>query len=173
MTGRQIHLRALEPDDLDYLFKWENDPANWPITNTFIPFSRDLLKSYVSAVKDIFSDKQFRFVIGENSTHRPIGFVDLFEFDPFHRRAGIGILIAEISDRNKGLASETIDLLKKYCSETLGIHLLYCNILEDNEASLRLFEKNGFVITGKKEQWFRKGKEWKAEYFLQCILDEE
>jgi diamine N-acetyltransferase len=49
------------------------------------------------------------------------------------------------------------------------LHQLYCNIDEDNEASLTLFKKYGFKITGKKHDWIRTSLGYKNEYFLQLI----
>jgi len=42
-----------------------------------------------------------------------IGTIDIFEFDPFHKRAGIGILIGNESYRRKGYASMVSDLSDK------------------------------------------------------------
>lgn len=170
LTGEKIRLRALEPADLEFLYRWENDAENWPVTNTFIPFSKDTLKQYISAVKDIYADKQFRFVIESIAGNKPVGLIDLFEFDPFHLRAGIGILIAEPEDREKGYASESLKLAARYAKESLGLKMLFCNVTERNEKSLHLFQKNGFVVCGTKLKWFRKNDHWENELMLQCFL---
>jgi hypothetical protein len=51
---------------------------------------------------------------------RTIGSIDLFDFDHFHGRAGVGILIADPADRKKGYASAALACLVNYAFETLG-----------------------------------------------------
>ena len=169
LKGNNIRLRALEPGDLETLYEWENNTEIWAVTGTYIPFSRVTLKNYIESVKDIFADKQFRFVI-ENPEKQPVGLIDLFEFDPFHLRAGIGILIADTEHRRKGYAKEALGLTVQYARDVLKLKSLFCNILESNSKSISLFENAGFTATGTKKEWFRNGSEWEDEYFLQLIL---
>ena len=69
-----------------------------------------------------------------------IGMIDLFDFNPQHKRAGIGIVIHP-DFQQKGFASEALSLLIQYAFTHLQLHQLYANILTDNEKSLQLFEK--------------------------------
>ncbi|HCA83124.1 MAG TPA: GNAT family N-acetyltransferase [Flavobacteriales bacterium] len=170
MSTPRIRLRALEPGDLDIVVRWENDPKNWPVTSTYIPFSRHLLKEYVEAEKDIYRDKQFRFVIELTENNAAVGFIDLFDVDAVHQRAGVGILIGEYGERGKGYAHEALMELIQHCRSILLLRSIYCNILCENTASVQLFERCGFKINGKKENWFRTSSGWSDEYFLQLEL---
>ena len=171
LTGSHVHLRAMEPTDIDILYSWENDTSNWKLSNTQAPFSRQVLKQYIeSAHLDIYSVKQLRLIIEEHSSSkqaRPIGCIDLFDFDPQHLRAGIGILIAAENDRRKGYASEALSLLTNYCFDVLNLNQVYCNITVDNESSILLFNKHGFQITGVKKAWIKEGNLYKDELLLQ------
>jgi diamine N-acetyltransferase len=169
LKGQHISLRALEPADIDALYAWENDSENWKVSNIQTPFSRFVLEQYIaSAHQDIYSVKQLRLIICNNE-NKPVGCIDLFDFEPNHLRAGIGVLIADKTDRKKGYASEALELLTDYCFSTLNLHQLYCNITTDNEASVLLFQKHGFQITGIKKQWIREGDAFKDELLLQRI----
>ncbi|MBN8697135.1 MAG: GNAT family N-acetyltransferase [Bacteroidetes bacterium] len=169
LQGQHIYLRAIEPQDIDVLYAWENDVENWTVSNTQTPFSRFVLEQYIaSAHEDIYSAKQLRLIICDAS-HKSVGSIDLFDFDPNHQRAGVGVLIADKSDRKKGYASEALKLLIDYCFTTLNLHQLYCNITVDNESSIILFQKHGFMITGIKKQWIREGAHFKDELILQLI----
>jgi diamine N-acetyltransferase len=162
-------LRAIEPADIDVLYNWENDEENWAVSNTQTPFSRFVLEQYIaSAHVDIYSTKQLRLMMCEPD-EKAIGTIDLFDFDPNNMRAGVGILIADKSDRRKGYASEALTLLTNYCFEILNLHQIYCNITTDNETSILLFQKHGFQITGIKKQWVRSGNTYKDELLLQLI----
>lgn len=169
LKSQYVTLRAIEPGDIDVLYNWENDTANWKVSSTQTPFSRFVLEQYItSAHEDIYTAKQLRLIICDHE-NKAIGSIDLFDFDPNHLRAGIGILIADQSDRRKGYASEALRLLIDYCFTSLNLHQLYCNITTDNEASVLLFQKHGFQITGIKKQWIRDGVKFKDELLLQLI----
>ena len=100
---------------------------------------------------------------------KTIGAIDLFDFDPFHLRVGIGILIHHPADRSKGYASSALNLMVRYCFEKLGLHQIYANILTDNEHSMNLFLHAGFEVIGTKKDWIRAGRMWKDEILMQLI----
>jgi len=172
MNGSKIRLRALEPDDIDVLYKWENDRSIWHLSNTITPLSRFTLEQYVlSAGQDIYSTRQMRLMIDLTSTENgitTIGSIDLFEFEPAHMRAGVGILILE-GFRGKGFASEALGLLINYSFETLQLHQLFTNISIDNTESIRLFESKGFQFIGVKKEWNRIRNKWQDESMFQLI----
>jgi diamine N-acetyltransferase len=171
MKGSNVRLRAVEPGDVDFILQIENDPLAWQAGNTVVPFSRFQIEQYVLTTQhNIFADKQLRLMIDtiRQSPVRTIGCIDLFDFDPIHKRAGIGIIITE-EERGKGYAAESLGLLIRYCTEILMLHQLYCNISPDNARSLRLFKKHGFVRCGIKKDWrFKEGK-WTDEIMFQRI----
>lgn len=171
MRNKNLKLRAIEPEDIDVIFKWENDDSLWHLSNTLIPFSRFDLEQYVmNADKDIFQVKQLRLMIEDCTDEKaePIGCIDLFDFDPIHRRAGIGILIDKDKQRS-GNASTALDLLIQYAFNTLNLHQLFCNIEEDNQKSIDLFKKKHFQEIGVKKDWNLRGGEWINELSLQLI----
>jgi len=171
LTKNNISLRTPEPQDLDFLFQMENDQKMWHLSNTLTPFSRfDLEQFIMLSDKDIFATKQARFIIEkeDNNGKLQMGAVDLFDFEPQHKRAGVGIMVIE-GERNKGVAGATLDLIIDYAFTILGMHQLYCNIEETNEVSLQLFEKKGFKIVGTKKEWNLRNTEWVDEFLLQII----
>ncbi len=171
LNGENIQLRAMEPEDIGSLYKWENDSSIWHVSNTVAPFSRLALEQYLETSHyDIFTTKQLRLVI-ENKNDEVVGCIDLFDFDPNNRRAGIGVLISEAEHRKKGCASEALKLLINYSFTTLGLKQLYCNVEVTNESSFGLFKKFGFEVVGVKKQWIRLGNNWVDEYMLQLIND--
>jgi len=173
-TNPYIRLRAVEPEDLELLYLWENDRTVWIISNTLTPFSRYQLKLYIeSNPSNIHANQQLRMMIDcrEAGKHvRTVGAVDLFDFDPIHLRAGLGILIASADDRRQGYAREAILQMIDYCREVLFLHQLYCNIAASNTASIQLFGKIGFEITGTKKDWLRTETGWEDELLLQLRL---
>jgi diamine N-acetyltransferase len=170
MAFGQIFLRAVEPDDLELIYEWENDTSLWELSNTRAPFSRFVLAQYLKdAGRDVFEQKQVRLIILADG-NRPVGAVDLFDIDFFHQRAGIGILIHKTGDRHHGYASDALKAIEQYVTETLGIRQLYANISEDNSNSIELFQKAGYNLTGIKKKWLNTFSGWKDEWFFQKIL---
>lgn len=169
LKGQHIFLRALEPEDLEFVHDIENDETIWEVSNTQTPYSKFLIKQYLeNAHKDIYEVKQLRLVICKNNGEA-IGLIDIFDFDFSNKRAGIGILIKNVEDRGNGYGKEALELLVNYCFKKLHLHQLYCNIAEDNTASLNLFKKAQFETIGLKKDWNLVGSSYKNEYFLQRI----
>ena len=171
LKGEHINLRALEPEDLDFLYQIENNEAFWEVSHTQTPFSKYILKQYLeNAHLDIFEAKQLRLLIEEKSTKKQIGMIDLFDFNPTHKRAGIGILIHPEFQQN-GFASEALSLLINYCFSILDVHQLFANITSDNSKSISLFTKHNFKKVGIKKDWILSEGKFKDEVLFQLIKD--
>ncbi len=170
LQDKNIKLRPLEPEDLDFLYVWENDSTLWFVSNTIAPFSRYVLKQYIAnSHLDIFETKQLRLII-ENNNATPIGAIDLFDFSPIHKRAAIGVLIYENSDKKKGYAKNAIKLICKYAKEVIGMHQLYANVGANNIISQKMVENCGFMHTGTKKDWQYTKLGWEDELTYQIIL---
>jgi diamine N-acetyltransferase len=102
----------MEMEDADWIYHFENDPSLWRVTQTVTPYSRYAIEQYVlnSTIQDIYGSRELRMVIESLHNKRPVGLIDLFDFDPLNRRAGIGIAI-EKQERRKGFAKEALDLM--------------------------------------------------------------
>lgn len=169
LKNSHIILRAVEPKDVDLLYLWENNSENWQISNTTIPYSKEILRQFVEAPQDIYASKQLRLMITLTNTDQTVGAVDLFNFDPKNQNASIGILIDE-SFRKNQFAFEALNLLKSYALNVVGIRNLSATILENNMPSLKLFEKCGFELVGVRKKWFNNNGVWLDEHIYQCNL---
>lgn len=131
LEGELTRLRALEAEDVDLLYVWENDPAVWGVSGTLAPFSRHTLRRFLDEQRfDLYAARQLRLVV-ETLDGRAVGLVDLFEFEPVDLRAGIGILIHGAGDRGRGFASDALDVLCRYARQVLGLHQLWCSVAPD------------------------------------------
>ena len=160
----------MEPEDVNLLMKWENSTENWGVSGTLAPFNRAAIEAFVKqSDRNMYQTGQLRLMIQSCAGNNTIGTIDLFDFDPFHHRAGVGILIALPEMRGQGLASESLKLLKEYAFSHLDLNQLYCNVLCDNSSSVKLFEASGFVITGEQRQWIRINDHYQDQYFMQLL----
>ena len=164
-----ITLRALEPEDLNLLFSTENDSDFWEVSSTQTPFSKFILKKYLAnAQQDIYEARQLRLVIMNTATNENLGLIDLFDFNPQHQRAGIGILILK-EFQNMGFASESLKMITQYAFNHLNLHQVYANIPADNKKSLVLFEKLNFVKIGIQKDWMFSEGSFKDVHLYQLI----
>ena len=170
LKGDTIYLRALEPNDLEFIYAIENDESIWNVSNTQTPYSRFLVKQYLeNAHQDIYEAKQLRLAICQDQDFPALGLIDLFEFDPRNNKAGIGIVVYEKSSRGKNIGSEALGLLIKYSFYHLNLHQLYANIDSNNVASIALFTKFRFECIGTKKDWILTNGTYSDEKMYQLI----
>ena len=147
-----ITLRVAEPYDSDIIFRWENDMEIWRVSDTFVPYSKHQIEQFLLNNNDLVSEKQLRLMIDDNQNGDTVGCIDLYDYDEFDERAGIGILIDK-NHRGKGYAKQAINLLMDYCFNTLLLKQLYVLTLATNTESMLLFESLGFERCGVRKQW--------------------
>ncbi|MGC4040216.1 MAG: GNAT family protein [Flavobacterium sp.] len=170
LQGQNIYLRALEPEDLEFIYAIENDESIWEVSNTITPYSKFLIRQYLeNAHQDIYEAKQLRLAICKNETSEAIGLIDLFDFDAKNKRAGVGIIIQNEINRNGGFGKEALGLMIDYAFRQLQLHQLYANIGTDNKASLSLFATFGFEKTGVKKDWNFTNNSFHDEAVFQLI----
>lgn len=170
LHGKNIHLRALEPEDLEFVYTIENDETVWEVSNTITPYSKFLIRQYLeNAHQDIYEAKQLRLAICKNESFQAFGLIDLFDFDVKNKRAGVGIIIQNEIDRNSGFGKEALGLVIDFAFGHLQLHQLFANIGTENKASLSLFTTFGFEKTGIKKDWNFTGKGFRDEAVFQLI----
>lgn len=168
LRNERIELRSPEPEDLELLYKMENDTRLWSIGCSTLPYSRHTLRAYLEqSTQDLYAEGQARFIITLYSGES-VGMIDLANFDPHNSRAEVCIGILE-SYRQQGVASEALSLLTTYALDFLLLHQLYAYIPVDNEASLQLFKKVGFEVTAELKDWIRNNAQYKDVYLVQKI----
>lgn len=168
LHGKNSNLRALEPEDLDFLFSTENNESFWEISGTQTPYSKYILQKYIeNAHQDIYEAKQYRFVIC-NTQNTPVGMIDLFDFNPQHKRVGVGILILP-EYQGEGFGSEALEMIIDYAFTYLNAHQIFANITADNKSSINLFEKFNFKKIGIKKDWIFADTHYKDEILYQLI----
>lgn len=139
-----LRLRALEPEDLSFLYDIENDTLIWHTSNSTMPYSRFFLKQYIETQQgDLFIDKQLRLIIEHKESQTSVGVIDIFEFCPQHRRAELGIVI-DAQHRNRGYAQQAIHLILDYAFQHIMLHQVTAKVAISNEGSIQLFKRCGF-----------------------------
>ena len=166
---KQITLRAIEPEDLDLLYRIENDKEMWNVSTSNVPYSRYLLHDYVASCKnDIYTDRQVRMMV-ENSEGEVVGVADLVNFDPANCRAEVGLIVLN-RYRQQGYGAAILESLADYARRILHLHQLYAYVDGLNVASLRLFEKAGYQVCAKIPDWLFDGAKYRDSVLLQYVF---
>lgn len=166
---KEIRLRALEPEDLEWLYEIENDASLWRWGNANVPYSRYLLKNYIAeSHHDIYADGQLRLAIVSAHDSTVLGCVDLVNFDARHLRAEVGILLFS-EFRGRGYGVRVLQMLAAYCRNHLYMHQLYSVVSERNQSACNLFEKAGYAKMAELKDWLRVSDGRYSSAFMYCL----
>ena len=166
---KQIKLRAIEPEDLDLLYRIENDVELWNVSTSNVPYSRYLLHEYVANNKnDIYSDGQVRMIV-ENSEGEAIGVADLVNFDPLNLRAEVGLII--LNDyRRQGYGIAVLNRIADYALRILHLHQLYAYVDVNNSPSLGVFQKADYKVAAEIKDWLYDGQNYHDSVLFQYVF---
>jgi len=161
IPGNKVRLRAVEEGDLPLLHAWANDEelwshlAGWRFPSNF--------KSIETWFAGLGSDPlNHRFVIETKADRQVIGTANLMDIDWKNNHAFHGMMLGPVDLRGKGYGFDTVMAVMRYAFDELHLERLDGDIIEYNEASLRLYVgKCGWKEEGRLRRWhFRKGRYW-------------
>lgn len=163
-----MRLRAVEPEDADFMYVAESDADAWKYSDYVAPLSRELLRQYALTYDaDPLRAGQLRLILENDGM--PVGIADLFEISARHLRADTGIYILP-AHRGFGLATEALKKLAAYSRERLGLHQLTATISESNYSALKSYMNAGFTQTGTRPDWLRTPAGYESALIMSLIL---
>ncbi len=165
-----LALRSAEPGDAEQIYLWENDRDIWRISGTHAPYSRFQIEQFLLGDNDLPSQKQIRLMI-DLPNRQTIGCIDIFDYDAFNSRAGLGILIDK-AFRQQGYAKAALTLCIEYLFKDVMLHQVYCSIDACNTESQKLFLGQGFEICGQRKDWIRTAERYIDVFEYQRINKE-
>jgi len=140
----KIYISEITRDDLPYIHWVENLKEYWHINEHPGPYTLDEITDCFFPARIYTLHKQQRWVIWEPEKKVAIGILDAFDFNENEKSIGIGILIPNRNNHNKGYGKEAISLLIKKLTFDKHIAKVFALIDKDNAPSIFLFEKSGF-----------------------------
>ena len=108
-------------------------------------------------------------VVIANSEGTAVGCIDLFDFNPSHMRAEVGIIIHK-DHRHNGYAASALSALIGYAATVLHLHQIYAIVNKHNTPSVRLFSNVGFKSGTVLSDWLFDGKEYSDAAIMQFFL---
>ena len=166
LAADRVSLRMLRDEDVPALFEIFGDAEamkywSWPAF-TDVSEARRLLediRGYAAA------GTLFQWGIARNDDGAVIGTTTLFQIDRAHRRGEIGFALARAA-WGKGYASEAVSRLIRYAFEELDLHRLEADPDPENDASIRVLERQGFKREGLlRERYILNGQAMDAAYY--------
>jgi [ribosomal protein S5]-alanine N-acetyltransferase len=101
-----------------------------------------------------------------------IGTVGLLRFDLDHGHAEVGYEIAR-RHWGRGFAPEAVAAILRYGFTVLGLHRIEAGVLPENDASVRVLQKLGFVEEGTRRDYLHfKGRFHSFRWFSLLETDE-
>ena len=169
LENENLCLRALEPEDLDVLYEWENNAELWKYGSTLTPYSKFALRDYLTnSLHGIVYSRQLRLMAVEKESRTTVGTVDLFDYDPIHQRAAVGILV-DVPFRRKGYGKDILNLTADYAFNILHLNQLYAYIPLSNTNSFNLLSKCGYEQSGLLKSWLKTSNGFEDVYLMQLI----
>ena len=164
-----LRLRPLEEEDLNLLYEWENNSANWQYTNTLMPYSKHTLLEYIRNCKtDFLSQESLKLVI-ELADGTAVGTLDVFNIDHFNGRAELGVFL-DSKYRGNGYATTAYNLFKDYAFNFLGWKNLYSIVPKKNSPMHAVMHRTGFLPSGTLKNWIKVSCEYEdAEIY--CLTN--
>lgn len=171
---KEIVLRAVEPEDVEFMYECENDRQNALWSDYKAPLSKSQLTEYaLSYDADPFKSGQLRLIIEQHGNSEsdsitdriPVGILDLYQISAIDSKGFIGICIHP-EYRRRGIAKEAITKLLEFNRERLGLKMLIAKVSVINQTALQLFEHSGFTPIALLPAWHRIGSELQDFHLL-------
>ena len=139
----EIRLRAVEPEDVDFMLECEADGEASKWTDYRAPMSRTQLMTYALTYDaDPFGAGQLR-LIAETPEGDRVGIADLYDISERDGRAFIGVTIHP-DKRRLGLGANTLDAVQSFANSRMGLRQLCAKVSVKNLAATELFAKAGY-----------------------------
>jgi [ribosomal protein S5]-alanine N-acetyltransferase len=149
LVGKKIILRPLRIEDLEKTHQWRNNLELIKLVQGVrFPKTMEMDKEWFNNALNDKSNRNIYFGIDEIKTSELIGIVHLSNIDYISNNAVWGFMIGEKIHRGKGIGVEFSNLTLNYSFKQLNLNKIISYIVEDNSASLNLFNKLGFSKEG-------------------------
>lgn len=167
-THQGLHLRTVEPRDLQQIADLRNDESTWiQLTDP-----RPLGPADQKAWYDSLGNRGGKlYLIAYDDNFPFIGLIRMDEIDNLNRSIRVGADVL-VSLRGKGFGKAIYRAVLKYCFDHLNMHRIWLAVLETNLKAQGLYKQMGFKEEGRyRKAIFRNGRY--VDYVLMSILQEE
>jgi len=166
-----LFLRKVSKDDIAFFYHSlkEREMTNYlslgPLSS--LEHSKRLIKNYLRSWDKYL---QFNYVIEirEKRDVTRVGSVSLWAINWFHQRSSIGIWVLP-QYWEHGFGTKSIMLIKNIAFNHLKLKRIEAHIAIQNERSIKMFKKCGFVEEGKLKNYLKIDGNFQDAVILACI----
>lgn len=147
----EIKLRFLDRKDDFLVRKWLSDPYILELTFVIpgpdkrksLPFDEKMMAQYLDVLLSDRSRKTFAIEAGGNH----VGNIGLKEINTEKKKAELFIEIGESDYRGMGVGKAAMAILMDYFFLQMGFNEMILEVLEFNQAALRVYQQIGFQMS--------------------------
>ena len=164
-TDRHItakYLDWLNDHDINrYMFT-----GRMPVSKDEVKDRNDFCNIVFSIISNLVYDEEKDQLIQTDMFSEFVGTISLDGIDWINKKAELAYMIGEQSHWGVGLATEAVSLVSEYAFNRLNLHKLEAGVIDGNDGSIRVLEKNGFkkYATVPEDYWLE-GKFLNVERF--------
>jgi UDP-4-amino-4,6-dideoxy-N-acetyl-beta-L-altrosamine N-acetyltransferase len=134
-------LRRVEPADSARLLAWRNAPEVSAHMYTDHEIGQAEHERWFASAMAA-PDRRYWIIEADGE---PVGLANLAKIDPAAQRCEWAFYLGEPATRGKGLGAQVEYIVLSHVFETAGLNKLWCEVLVENAAVIRLHERFGFV----------------------------
>ncbi|MEK7714783.1 MAG: GNAT family protein [candidate division NC10 bacterium] len=173
--GARVWLRTLQPEDLEYLSDWAEDPfIERMVGSEFLAAYKHVYDKDPSFYDAILTDPtQVVLVIEANrGWTKPIGLARLFNIHLLEGYCFFEVMLTDPKAIRRGFGVEAGKLISYYGVDVLGLRRIEAKVYEYNRLSANSLRRNGFQQEGVlRKAGYQDGRFWDVLVF--GILKEE
>jgi UDP-4-amino-4,6-dideoxy-N-acetyl-beta-L-altrosamine N-acetyltransferase len=148
-----VRLRAVEAQDSPALLAWRNSPEVAAYMYADHLISQDEHDRWFAAAM-VAPDRRYWIIEADGQR---VGLANLTKIDETARRCDWAYYLGDPATRGKGLGAQVEYIVLRHVFETLGLNKLWCEVLAENKAVIRLHERFGFVAEARFREHVLKG----------------
>ncbi|OGK99737.1 MAG: hypothetical protein A3E31_04995 [Candidatus Rokubacteria bacterium RIFCSPHIGHO2_12_FULL_73_22] len=173
--GTRVYLRTLQPEDLDYLAQWSEDPfTERMVGSEFLGAYKHLYDKDPSFYDACLTDTtQVVLVVEANQGwDKPVGLARLFNIHLLEGYAFLEVMLTDQRAIRRGFGVEAGKLISYYGVDVLGLRRIEAKVYEYNQLSANSLRRNGFQQEGiLRKAGYQDGRYW--DMFVFGILRDE
>lgn len=165
LKNDSIIVKQMEMSDVEMLSEISHNDNVYKYISPFLyKKSNKFLETAIKNLNGRDFEKKRLIIAGiylKNNPDRLIGLAEMFDYKKRENRITVGYRINE-SYWNQGIATKTLDLMKNYLVNEIGVAKIQAYVMPENIFSSKVLLNNGFV----KEDDMIQEKNWGGQEFV-------
>ncbi len=168
MNIQKLKIRILKSQDIseNYL-RWLNDPEITKFSNN--QYKNHSLEKQKKYLNDCLIDSNID-LYGIFYVNKHVGNISINDINNIHKRSEITYVLGDRSYWSKGIMSASIKIIVLKAKKDYKLNKLFASCANENFASRRVLEKNGFILEGTRKKHLLFQKKWYDQLDYGLIL---